>query len=62
MLGFYNYTVILTYFGMLIGFSGITCVLEGNRKGALAFRSFKLKKPKLTGKIRFLLRGIVSML
>ena len=36
MLGFYNYTVILTYFGMLIGFMGITCVLAGNRKGALA--------------------------
>ena len=36
MLGFYNYTVILTYFGMLTGFSGITCVLAENRTGALA--------------------------
>ena len=36
MLGFYNYTVILTYFGMLTGFMGITCVLAENRKGALA--------------------------
>ena len=35
MLGFYNYTVILTYLGMLIGFSGITCILAENRPGAL---------------------------
>ena len=35
MLGFYNYTVILTYLGMLFGFSGITCILSENRKGAL---------------------------
>lgn len=35
MLGFYNYTVILTYFGTLTGFSGITCVLSENRTGAL---------------------------
>ena len=35
MLGFYNYTVILTYFGMLSGFTGITCVLAENRTGAL---------------------------
>lgn len=30
LLGFYNYTVILTYIGMLFGFVGITCVMEGN--------------------------------
>ena len=35
MLGFYNYTVILTYLGMLTGFSGITCLITGNKKGAL---------------------------
>ena len=35
MLGFYNYTVILTYLGMLTGFYGITCLITGNRKGAL---------------------------
>lgn len=29
LLGFYNYTVILTYLGMLFGFIGITCVMEG---------------------------------
>ena len=29
MLGFYNYTVILTYLGMVSGFTGIVC------KGAL---------------------------
>ena len=30
MLGVYNYTVILTYIGMLSGFSGILCAFEGN--------------------------------
>ena len=30
MLGVYNYTVILTYLGMLSGFSGILCVLGGH--------------------------------
>lgn len=30
MLGFYNYTVILTYIGMLSGFTGITSALSGN--------------------------------
>lgn len=35
MLGVYNYTVILTYFGMLISFTGITCALQGNLHGAL---------------------------
>ena len=29
MLGVYNYTVILTYFGMLLSFTGITCALHG---------------------------------
>lgn len=29
MLGYYNYTVILTYVGMLSGFTGITCVIDG---------------------------------
>ncbi len=35
MLGFYNYTVILTYLGMLTGFVGITCVSSGNIRSAL---------------------------
>lgn len=35
MLGIYNYTVILTYLGMLTGFTGITCAYGGNIKGAL---------------------------
>ena len=35
MLGFYNYTVILTYLGMLTGFAGITFACGGNINAAL---------------------------
>ncbi len=35
MLGYYNYTVILTYLGMLTAFFGITLSLQGNLAGAL---------------------------
>ena len=35
MLGIYNYTVILTYLGMLSGFSGILCAFDGNIRWAL---------------------------
>ena len=35
MLGVYNYTVILTYIGMLTGFTGITCAIHNDLKGAL---------------------------
>ncbi len=35
MLGFYNYTVILTYLGMLSGFAGIVRVSEGDVSSAL---------------------------
>ncbi len=35
MLGIYNYTVILTYVGMLAGFTGITHALRGDLRGAL---------------------------
>lgn len=35
MLGFYNYTVILTYIGMLVGFSGVTFALNGDPKTAM---------------------------
>ena len=35
MLGFYNYTVILTYIGMLTGFFGILFAMEGNTQAAL---------------------------
>ena len=35
MLGIYNYTVILTYLGMLTGFAGITFAAGGNIKKAL---------------------------
>ena len=37
MLGVYNYTVILTYIGMLTGFTGVTCAMQGNLKGSLIF-------------------------
>lgn len=35
LVGFYNYTVVLTYFGMLMGFIGITLVLDGRVQEAL---------------------------
>lgn len=35
MIGYYNYTVVLTYVGMLFGFTGITYVWNGNLKMAL---------------------------
>lgn len=35
MLGFYNYTVVLTYLGMLISFLGITFTITGNFHAAL---------------------------
>ena len=35
MLGFYNYTVILTYLGMLTGFVGIVYTFNGNIRAAL---------------------------
>ena len=35
MIGYYNYTVILTYIGMLFGFVGITYTWNGNLKMAL---------------------------
>ena len=35
MLGYYNYTVILTYLGLLAGFSGVLAALNGQLKNAL---------------------------
>ena len=35
MIGYYNYTVILTYIGTLFGFTGITCIWNNNLKLAL---------------------------
>jgi CDP-diacylglycerol--serine O-phosphatidyltransferase len=35
LLGYYNYTVVLTYIGMLIGFSGLACALEGKAFAAM---------------------------
>lgn len=35
MLGYYNYTVILTYIGMIIGFTGITCAIDGRYQAAV---------------------------
>lgn len=35
LLGFYNYTVVLTYIGMLVAFGGICHALNGNRFGAI---------------------------
>ena len=36
VLGYYNYTVVLTYIGMLAGFTGIVCAMERNFRSALA--------------------------
>lgn len=35
MLGYYNYTVILTYLGMLTGFVGLTRAIQGDLHGAM---------------------------
>ena len=35
MLGYYNYTVVLTYAGMLFGFTGILQAMNGNYHGAV---------------------------
>lgn len=35
MVGYYNYTVVLTYIGMLVGFTGIICAMEKNFCAAL---------------------------
>lgn len=35
LLGIYNYTVVLTYFGMLVAFTGITMALNGDIHNAL---------------------------
>ena len=35
MIGFYNYTVVLTYLGTLLGFMGIIYIWDGNVKKAL---------------------------
>lgn len=35
MLGFYNYTVVLTYMGMLSSFVGLTYILNGDLKAAV---------------------------
>ena len=35
VLGYYNYTVVLTYLGMLVGFTGIICAMEGSFCSAL---------------------------
>ncbi len=35
LLGYYNYTVILTYIGMLTGFIGIVYAFEKNTFGAV---------------------------
>ena len=33
--GYYNYTVVLTYLGMLIGFTGIMFAMEGAYRQAI---------------------------
>lgn len=35
MLGVYNYTVVLTYIGMLVGFTGTSLAMSGNLHNAL---------------------------
>ena len=36
VLGYYNYTVVLTYLGMLSGFTGIICAVERSFRAAMA--------------------------
>lgn len=36
LLGYYNYTVVLTYIGMLMGFAGILCAVDGKFPAALS--------------------------
>lgn len=38
--GYYNYTVYLTYVGMLLGLFGISCAIEGNFRGTVIFLMF----------------------
>lgn len=38
--GYYNYTVYLTYIGMLLGLFGISCAIEGNFRGSVIFLMF----------------------
>ncbi len=35
LLGYYNYTVVLTYIGMLIGFAGVFCAADNQIFAAL---------------------------
>jgi len=37
--GYYNYTVVLTYLGMLSGFTGIVFATEGQLRKALSYDS-----------------------
>ena len=44
MLGVYNYTVLLTYFGMLTAFTGVSLALRGDIQGALSYLSDALRR------------------
>ena len=51
MLGIYNYTVILTYLGMLSGFAGILFAFEGQLWAALGCLMFSGVCDMFDGKI-----------
>lgn len=51
MLGIYNYTVILTYLGMLISFAGLTLAMKGEMQGALMCLMFSGACDMFDGKV-----------
>ena len=51
MLGIYNYTVILTYLGMLVSFTGLTFAVQGNLRAALTCLMISGVCDMLDGKI-----------
>ncbi len=53
MIGIYNYTVVLTYIGMIVGFTGITCILNGDLNGALICLMISGVCDMFDGKIAF---------
>ena len=51
MIGFYNYTVILTYIGMIFGLFGIANAFEGNIITAIIFLMLSAVCDMFDGKI-----------
>lgn len=60
MLGFYNYTVILTYMGMLSGFLGIAAVGDGNLQKAMLCLIFSGICDMFDGKVASTMERTVS--